>query len=439
MTQPFNRQHALDGIAAAGIAGAGGAGFPSHVKLNCRAEIVVANGVECEPLLHKDKELMAWDPETIVRGVDIARAITGATAGVIALKRKAHAAIDALKPHLIPGVTLKILGDMYPAGDEVTLCYEATGRIPPPGGLPLDVGIVVHNVETLWWIGNALPVTDKFLTVGGDVARPLTLRGPIGMAIREALAAAGFQGNESTHGLLGGGAMMGQLIEDFDAPITKTLGGLIVLPRSHRLLERYLRPREHGRRIARSACDQCNFCTQLCPRYLLGHPVEPHKAMRHIAMSPPGTPPPESARYCCGCQLCSFWSCPEDLDPGWITFDDRQELQTLGKTPKLPQTTVHPMYEFRKPPINALKRKLGLDQFTDSAPLKPLRIETDRVRIPLRQHVGAPAEAVVGVGTRVAKGQPIARIPEGKMGVMLHASIDGVITGVGDAIEIRRH
>lgn len=433
-----HRQKSLDAIAAAGIAGAGGAGFPAHVKLNCTAEIVVANGAECEPLLHKDKELMAWDPSAIIRGMQIAIGITGARSGIMALKKKAKSAIAALQTATQIPISIKALGDMYPAGDEVTLTYEATGRIPPPGGLPLDVGVVVSNIETLWWIGNGLPVTDKFLTVAGDVVEPVTLRVPIGMAIQEALDAAGFKGNASTHGLLGGGAMMGQFINDFDAPITKTLGGLIVLPRGHHLLDRYIRSRTSGHRIARSACDQCSFCTQLCPRYLLGHPVEPHKMMRHIAMSAPGTPPPESARYCCGCQLCSLWSCPEDLDPGWITFDYRQELQGVTKTPKLPGTTAHPMYEFRKPPIAALKRRLGLDGYIDSAPLKPMRIETDRARILLKQHVGVAAEPVVTVGERVTKGQLIARIPDGKLGVPLHASIDGVIQSIAGLIEIRR-
>ncbi|MGE5707311.1 MAG: electron transport complex protein RnfC, partial [Bacteroidota bacterium] len=160
----------LEKIKAAGVVGAGGAGFPTHVKLAAQAQVVIANGAECEPLLRSDQQLMKRYPDVIVRGLKAAMEATGAKEGVIGLKAKYKDAVKALS-HAIEkekNIRLLLLDPVYPAGDEVVLTYEATGSVVPEGGLPLDVGAVVINVNTLLNVAYSLedkPVTHRYVTV----------------------------------------------------------------------------------------------------------------------------------------------------------------------------------------------------------------------------------------------------------------------------------
>lgn len=155
-------------IKAAGVVGAGGAGFPAHVKAAASVEFVIANGAECEPLVHKDFELMLHYPHRVVDGVKLLMQATGAREGIIGVKEKNKSAIEALTGAIDDQrIRLHTLGDFYPSGDEYILVYEATGRLIPPQGLPLDVGIVVNNVETLYNVSAAVegaPVIEKFIT-----------------------------------------------------------------------------------------------------------------------------------------------------------------------------------------------------------------------------------------------------------------------------------
>src|SRR2546423_500407 len=136
--------------------------------------------------------------------------------------------------------------------------------------------------ETLLNIAWDRPVTHKYLTVAGAVERPVTLRVPVGVTVQECLDLAGKPTCDGPIAVLDGGAMMGKLVTDLERPITRTTGGLIVVPATHDLVRRRERPQKVIDQIGRSACDQCSFCTELCPRFLLGHPIEPHLAMRNL-------------------------------------------------------------------------------------------------------------------------------------------------------------
>ena len=148
-------EHVIQAARQAGVVGAGGGGFPLHAKLAGRSgsppvDTVIANGAECEPLLHKDAELMAGHAADIVEGLQLAMTAVGAERGIIGLKSKHADAIAAFGPLLAgTGIELFELGDFYPTGDEYILVYETTGRLIPSAGLPLDVGCVVSNVESL--------------------------------------------------------------------------------------------------------------------------------------------------------------------------------------------------------------------------------------------------------------------------------------------------
>jgi len=155
-----------------GVVGAGGGGFPTAVKLTAKVPTVIVNGAECEPLLHKDKELMYQLGAPMLGGLETVMRLVSAEQGIIGIKNKYTAVQEALAPRLPAGVRILPLRDTYPAGDEYLLVYDATCRVIPPGGLPKDVGAVVVNVETLVNIGLDRPVTHKYLTVAGAVRTP---------------------------------------------------------------------------------------------------------------------------------------------------------------------------------------------------------------------------------------------------------------------------
>ena len=130
-----------DKIFSAGVVGAGGAGFPSHIKANSKVEFVIANGAECEPLIHKDYELMLHFGDEIVMGLELLIENTGAKKAFFGIKKKNSSVIELIKKHFSNGrIDLTMLGDFYPSGDEFELVYEATGRLIPPAGIPLDIG-----------------------------------------------------------------------------------------------------------------------------------------------------------------------------------------------------------------------------------------------------------------------------------------------------------
>lgn len=281
----------VDQVRQAGVVGAGGGGFPTHVKLAARAETVIANGAECEPLLHKDAIIMEEQAAALVLGVQLAATATGAREGVIGIKGKKKQAVEAVTAACKgTNIRVQLLGDYYPAGDEYDLVYNVTGKLIPPGGIPIAVGIVVNNVETFINIAAAAegkPVIEKTLTIAGAVKSPVTLRVPIGTTFRDCIAAAGgLTTNDPV--LCLGGLMMGQTTDDLNTPVTKTSTGVVILPRDHHIIERKLKPNKIQAKIGKSACDQCRYCTEYCPRFLLGYAVEPHQVMRTLAFTATG-------------------------------------------------------------------------------------------------------------------------------------------------------
>ena len=174
------KQNLLQQIRAAGVIGAGGAGFPTYMKLDATVEHVIANGAECEPLLQKDRESMLQRRDKFLHGLQILRDLTDATTVTVAVKKKNEDVIEGYQQDLkANNFESLVYPDVYPAGDEYILVYEVAGRLIPPGGIPLNVGCVVDNVETIINVAQAVegkPVTEKFVTVCGAVAEPVTER-----------------------------------------------------------------------------------------------------------------------------------------------------------------------------------------------------------------------------------------------------------------------
>ncbi|MGA2571546.1 MAG: 4Fe-4S dicluster domain-containing protein [Terracidiphilus sp.] len=427
----------LERIDELGIVGAGGGGFPTAVKFRAQVPLLIANAAECEPLLHKDKELLHHYAEPFLRGMTIAMQLVGAREGVVGVKEKYHDIIADLEAAVPAGIRVVPLPDVYPAGDEFILVHMVTGRVIPPGGLPKDVDAAVANVETLMNIGLDQPVTHKYLTVAGAVAEPVTLRVPVGTAIGEVIEAAG-GATVADIGILLGGVMMARPAADLSVPVTKTTGGIVVLPADHALIQRHNAPWVHVARIGRSACDQCRFCTEFCPRYLLGHPIEPHLAMRSLGFAESADAMVAGTLYCCECNLCTMFACPEDLDPKNVCVQSKPVARERGLTWKGTPDSVepHPMGEFRRVPTRRLMAKLGLGEFRNEGPLREHAFALRRVTLPLKQHAGAPAAAMVKTGDRVRLGDLVAAPEPGKLGARIHASIDGRVTVEADAVVI---
>ena len=445
----------VEQVKLAGVVGAGGAGFPTHVKLAANAEILIANGTECEPMLQSDQHLMATEAEAVLQGMRLGMEATGASEGIIAIKRHYHDAIEAFEALLTghPDIRIHLFDSFYPAGDEYVVVYDCTGRQVPENGLPIMVGVVVQNVTTLRNIALAaqgVPVTDKLLTVAGEVNRPATLLAPVGTSYAQLVEAAGGLRDERFTGysaeelaLVEGGPMMGRMASP-DGVVTKTSGGLLALPSSGPVVTMLSRDEDTTVRRGRSACDQCRDCTDLCPRHLLGHELQPHTVMRAINYAMEEDPRSVTAAIlCCECRLCEAFACPLDLSPFRYYVSIKRALREQGwrnEIHKNAELTAHSMREFRRVPTSRLMDRLGLAPYRGQpAPLQARPVQPDEVRIPLQMHIGAPSRPVVTHGDNVKRGQLIAAIPEGALGAAIHASIDGVVTEVGeDFIRIER-
>ena len=431
----------LSRIREAGVIGAGGAGFPTYVKLGAQVEHIIANGAECEPLLQKDRESMLQEQDAFIRGLQIMQELTGAREVTIAVKEKNADVADALQAAAdASGFKTFVYPDVYPAGDEYILVYEITGRQIPPGGLPLAVGCVVDNVETIINIAHAAeakPVVDKYLSVVGAVADPLTTVVPVGTSMSDCIELAGGLTCDDPV-ILTGGVMMGGVASGVNDPVAKNIGGLIVLPRDHYLVQRKTEPQETYTRVGHGQCDQCSMCTELCPRYILGYPIEPHRVMRTLLMTGEAKDRGSLwAQYCCECNVCSLIACPEQLDPKNICVDAKallrknkdgrtdEELETLFRPP-------HPARKGREIPIKTLYTRLGLNPYDRKAEFVKPSLKPASVAIPLGSHIGAPASASVGVGDKVKRGDVIGTVDEKALGCPVHASIDGRVSAVSD-------
>jgi Na+-translocating ferredoxin:NAD+ oxidoreductase RnfC subunit len=425
-------------VRLAGVVGAGGGGFPSHVKLSAKADTVIANGAECEPLLHKDGAVMEHLASKLVRGMELSMDAVGAATGIIAIKAKNKHAVEVVQKACKGSrVQVKLLGDYYPAGDEYDLVHEVTGRLIPPAGLPIQVGVVVNNVETLVNIAEAAegrPVTHKYLTVAGAVRTPVTLRVPIGTSFADCIAAAGGATTEDPVLCLGG-MMMGETTDKLDSPVTKTSTGVIVLPRSHPVVARKLQPPKTKARIGKSACDQCRYCTEFCPRFLLGYAVEPHQVMRSLAFTGTGADYwNQWASLCCACGLCTLYACPEMLFPKEACDDSKAAMRAANQKWSGSATVKpHPMREGRRVPIKSLLKKLNLQAYDAPAPLRAAPLVVSKVTLRLKQHAGTPAAPVVKPGDRVAEGQPVAEPAKGALGALIHAPFAAVVEAITDS------
>lgn len=422
-------------VEACGVVGSGGAGFPTHVKYQSKAETVIVNLAECEPLLRVDQQLAQRDAEDLVKGLDCAMQAVFAREGIIAVKEKYRMAIERLKPLLKSGMRLEYLRDIYPAGDEFLTIKLTTGKSVPPGAIPISIGVVVNNVQTLINVARAMedqPVIHRTITVTGDVKNPVTVTVPVGISFRQLLEKTGNEIRKED-AYIDGGPIMGKMLGSLENSVTKTSGGLVVLPKDHVLVRIKTQPMSQIMRIAKTVCEQCQLCTDLCPRNIIGHrDLKPHMTVRAVNYGKmTESQAIKGAILCSDCGVCELYSCPVNISPRRVNQAIKQELQKQGIKYDGTLSKDDPMWEARLIPSKQMARRIGLKAYYhQEAPLQSGVLDFDRVNIPLKQHVGALCEPLVKAGETVIQGQLIGRIREGQLGANIHASITGIVTAV---------
>jgi len=421
-------------IKEAGIAGAGGAGFPAYFKLNSKPDTFICNAAECEPLLYTDYYYIENHIEDVIKGMLIAMEITGAKKGFFGIKKK-RSAFFAKINNAISKVNADIsifpLDDYYPAGDEQSMVYDITNRIVPQKGLPIDVGVVVNNVATLYQLLKAVeekkPVTERFVSVVGRVKNRFVANVKIGTPFKELIKMA--EPEEGTV-LIEGGVMMGT-VTDGEAVVTKTTGAIVFLEECNAAVREKIATFKSVTRLSKAACCQCTECTVLCPRYNLGHDIEPHMIMRtlnyglnsdsHVA---------QAAMLCCQCGICSMFSCPFGLSPKRVYADFRKRLEKYDIPAK--EHVVDRFGKQKKLSSSRLKAKLGIKKL-DILPdfIGDFNYNGD-LKIQLRQHIGQLASPLVKVGDNVIKDQKVGDITEDKLGLPVHSPVDGIIKEISE-------
>lgn len=445
----------LNQIKEAGIVGCGGAGFPTHVKYaGGPVEYLIINGAECEPLLRTDRYIMKHLGVQVVTAIEAVGQMLGVKECYIALKKTYTEEIRALEKVLKAqnsNVKLAKMDSFYPAGDEQVMVYEVTGRVVPPSGIPLDVGCIVSNVATMLSICDAMnnkPFTEKYLTVTGEVAKPTVLHVPVGTSFEECIRLAG-GAKKSRYFIVSGGPMMGTRMtmeEAKNAVVTKTTSGILVLPEDGGIARKNQISLKHMLNRARSACIQCSYCTQMCPRHLIGHPLQPNKIMRKLAMSGDVTrilndKDIQNAAICSECGVCEEYACPMGLQPKRVNRMIKGALREAGIRYEKDTEAVYTADKNRngrKIPASRVAARVGVSKWYDLKIDTCIESQPDHVEIPLNMHIGAPSEPIVHAGDLVVEGQLIAKIPEGAMGANIHASISGTVVRVGERILIER-
>jgi electron transport complex protein RnfC len=291
-------------VSEAGIVGLGGATFPTHVKLSPPAEkpidTLVLNGAECEPYLTADHRVMVEQPVDVIRGATILAKVLGVSRIIVGVEENKPDAIEALKKAATDGIEIAALPVKYPQGAEKQLIKALLGReVPPPPGLPMDVGVVVQNVGTCIAIKEAVcdgkPLVDRVLTASGQgITEPANLRVRIGTPFSSIAEACGGMKDDVVRVLMGG-PMMGLAQHSLEPPVIKGTSGLLFLTRE----EVSVRPEQ--------SCIRCGRCVRACPMVLSPQTIVLYAKNKIFDKAEEWR-----ALDCIECGCCS-WSCPSTI------------------------------------------------------------------------------------------------------------------------------
>ncbi|MCP4469223.1 MAG: electron transport complex subunit RsxC [Gammaproteobacteria bacterium] len=255
-------------IQDSGLAGLGGAAFPSHVKLKKDdtrpADLLLVNGCECEPYLTTDHRVMLEQPEDLIQGIKYALKATGTRRAIIGIEDNKLDAVETIRAHLHHEkfIEVRTVETRYPQGAEKLLVKSLLGKEVPEGGLPIDVGVIIHNVGTLAQMGKLLPagegLIERIVTITGTgVEKPGNYKIPLGTPIGFVLDT--LRIDTTRESIILGGPMMGPAMGSLEAPVTKGTSGILVFH------ERDFIDREH---VKVYPCIKCGRCVDACPMRL---------------------------------------------------------------------------------------------------------------------------------------------------------------------------
>lgn len=422
----------------AGVVGAGGAGFPTGMKLAPGADTLLINGAECEPLLYTDYILLREELQKVVLGAEIMMKAAGVSKAYLAVKEHTASRLSFAHGQQVgEGVTVFVLPNVYPMGDEISLIYQVLGRVVTPGNLPISAHVLVFNVETLYNVYLAIEekqnVIEKWVSVGGKTDKGAVVKVPVGVKIMDLFDAMGIEVPADCK-VLDGGPSMGKLVDPHQGVVTKTTKGLLILPQDIPAINSKMGNLQAQLARASSACCQCTLCTEMCPRALLGYPLEPHRMVRSATSVTDREDPSLvlTASLCCGCGICETAACCQGISPKMVIDRYKQTLaqnkmRYVGKEPVTPDEH----RDFRMLPSERWEALLGVKEYDTPLSFQKLNLTPQKVALPLRQHVGAPAVAKVTKGQEVRAGEEIASM-QGSISAPVHASISGKVTFVDE-------
>ncbi len=416
-----------------GILGGGGAGFPSYAKLAEGANLLLINGAECEPLLYTDYVILRDEMSLVLSGISKVLESTGIPKSLIAIKDHTAKRLGVLDgDKLSDKIYIRVLPDVYPMGDEISLIYQATNRLVQPGKLPITEGVIVYNVETMYNLGRSVrfsePVTKKWLTIGGDIKNPMVIKVPIGAKISDIFSKFGITVDED-HTVIDGGPSMGKIINPSTYAVTKTTKGILILPNYTEAIASKKINKNLAVARAETACCQCTRCTDMCPRHLLGYPLEPHKMVR-TAMGVAEVLPEMvlSATLCCGCGICESLACNQGISPKAVIENYKGVLaKNKMRFSSSDIYEVRSERDYRMVPSTRWMSMLGITKFDKEAVFNGEYNDFNRIEISLSSHIGAPSIPCVKDGDIVSEGDTIANQGSG-LSLPQHASISGRVT-----------
>ncbi len=416
----------------AGIVGAGGAGFPTYAKLSDEADLLCVNCSECEPLMYTDFILNREEMAKIVKGAELIMSATNIKHTYLAIKVHRAEALGYDDGQILgENVSIKYLPSVYPIGDEIGLIYETTGRLIKAGNLPITAGVIVMNAETVYNVHEALeagrPVIEKWVTIAGDIPEKFAIKAPIGMRVSEIFKQFGISVNND-HVIIEGGPSMGSISAPDKAVIKKTTKSILILPKTTRCVENKQNNIDDMLRRAASACCGCTRCTEMCPRYQLGYPIEPHKLIRAALNSAAEDYPHliATASLCCSCGVCAEVCC-QDISPKDVILSLKKILgKNKIKFVADKDYPINPDRPYRMIKSSKWKDMLGVLKYDAIPTYIPKKLSASRVEIFTSQHIGAPSIPSVNVGDTVSEGDLIANAGQG-LSVPQYASITGKI------------
>ena len=317
------REDVIDIIKSAGIVGMGGAGFPTHVKLQPKNEadidIIIVNGAECEPYLTSDYRRMIEEPNKVILGLQIVVNLFDRARGIIAIEDNKPDAIKIMKKLVkdIPKISVRALKTKYPQGAERQLIYASTGRYVNSKMLPADAGVIVQNADTIISIYEAViegkPLISRVVTVTGDcIANPGNFIVPLGTSYRELIEAAGGY-TKDPEKVISGGPMMGKAVFSLDIPVTKGTSAILAMSK------------DAVAESVPSSCIKCGRCVSVCPGRvmpnLLADYAEHGKTEKFLQAG---------GMECCECGCCSF-VCPAKRHLTQTIAGTRKQILAKGK------------------------------------------------------------------------------------------------------------